>query len=84
MTRHDVGKLKGGDRVKVGDKLGTVVIPHEPEWIDHKLMRAHHTRAFRKELQGADVQFDGEPGCSYYIHAASIHLLENAESEALT
>jgi len=71
MTRHDVGKLKGGDRVKVGDKLGTVVSPHEPEWIDHK------TRAFRKELQGADVQFDGEPGCSYYIHAASIHLLEN-------
>ena len=70
MTRHDVGKLNSRDRVRVGDKLGTVVSPHEPEWIDHK------TRAFRKEFQGADIQFDGEPGCAYYIHAASIEILE--------
>lgn len=70
MTRYDVGKLNRGDRVTVGGKLGTVTRPHEPEWIDHK------TRAFRKEFQGADIQFDGEPGYSVYIHAASITILE--------
>lgn len=67
MTKYDVGKLKRGDRVVVDSKMGTVVSPHEPEWIDHK------TRAFRKEFQGADIQFDGELH-STYIHADRIEL----------
>jgi hypothetical protein len=70
MTRYDVGKLNRGDRVTVGGKLGTVTSPHEPEWIDNK------TKEFRKEFQGADIQFDGEPGHSVYIHADSITILE--------
>jgi hypothetical protein len=69
MTKHDVGKLNSGDRVTVGGKLGTVTSPHEPEWIDHK------TQAFRKELRGADIQFDGETGSSVYIHADSIAII---------
>jgi hypothetical protein len=77
MTRYDIGKLNYGDRVTVDGKSGTVTSPHEPEWIDHK------TRAFRKEFQGADIQFDGELGCSVYIHADSITILRaNAIGEA--
>lgn len=60
----------------VGGKLGTVTSPHEPEWIDQK------TKAFRKEFQGADIQFYGEPGYSVYIHADSITILE-ADAEPI-
>jgi len=70
MTKYDVGKLKRGDRVVVDGKTGTVLSPHEPEWVDHK------TRAFRKELQGADIQFDQE-WRSTYIHADRIELPNN-------
>jgi hypothetical protein len=31
----------------------------------------HRTRAFRKELHGADIHFGGEPWATY-IHAADI------------
>lgn len=52
LNKSDVGVLKRGVRVKVGGRCGSVFNAHEPEWIDHK------TRAFRKELQGADISFD--------------------------
>ena len=65
MTRYDVGKLNCGDRVIVENELGTVINPHEPEWIDHR------TKAFKKEFQGADIRFDGE-NRSVYIHAEKI------------
>jgi hypothetical protein len=56
MTKYDVGKLNRHDRVIADGRIGTVTSVHEPEWIDHK------TRGFRKELQGADIEFDHELG----------------------
>ena len=78
MTKYDVGILKQGDLVRVKGRAGVVSSPHEPEWIEHR------TKAFKKELQGADIHFDGEHG-STYIHAADIELVTpNAGSEGLT
>lgn len=70
LTKYDIGKLKRGMRVKVGDKLGTVCDPHEPTWIDHR------TRAFMHVLQGADITFDGDAHGTY-IHCANIEILAN-------
>lgn len=67
LNKSDVGVLKRGVRVKVGGRCGSVFNAHEPEWIDHK------TRAFRKELQGADISFDDECGFRY-VHANEISL----------
>lgn len=68
MTKYDVGVLKQGDRVRVKGRDGVVSSPHEPEWIEHR------TNAFKKELQGASIRFDGEHW-STYIHAADIELV---------
>lgn len=73
LTKYDIGKLKRGVRVKAGERNGTVVSEHESQWRDHK------TRAWRHELQGADIAFDDEPGCSRYIHCDQIEILANAE-----
>jgi hypothetical protein len=70
MTKYDLGKLKRHDRVIADGRIGTVTSVHEPEWIDHK------TRGFRKEFQGADIEFDHELGRSVYIHADGISILE--------
>lgn len=64
MDKFQVGVLKRGDSVVAAGRKATVVSPHEPEWIDHK------TRAFRKELQGADVKF--EDGQYAYVHAGDL------------
>ena len=64
MNKFQVGVLQRGDSVTVAGRKAIVVSPHEPEWIDHK------TRAFCKELQGADVKF--EDGQCVYVHAADL------------
>ncbi|MDI1301994.1 MAG: hypothetical protein PSX71_08825 [bacterium] len=52
MNKSDVGVLNRGDAVIVDGSAGIVVSVHEPEWVNNK------TRAFCKELQGADIKFD--------------------------
>ena len=68
MTKYDIGELKNGTRVTVGNRQGTVVSAHEPEWRDHR------TQAWMHVLQGADITFDDEKGCSRYIHCDKIDL----------
>lgn len=70
LSSTDVGLLKRGVRVKVGEKFGTIYDAHEPEWIDHK------TKAFRKELQGASISFDGETRGFTYVHISEICLVQ--------
>ena len=69
MTKYDIGELKGGTRVIVDGKTGTVVSPHEPEWRDHR------TKMWMHVLQGADITFEDEKGCAYYIHCDKIDLI---------
>lgn len=76
LTKYDIGKLKHGVRVKVGDRTGTVVSEHEPQWRDHK------TRAWMHELQGADIAFDDDPGSSCYIHCGEIEILANIQGDS--
>ena len=71
MNKYEVGKLETGMQVMVGGQVGVVTGVHEPEWIDHK------TKAFRKELQGADVRFSGDEGCRGYVWAEDITILSN-------
>lgn len=74
LSKHDVGLLCHGSRVRVGARLATVVSPHEPQWIDH------NTKAFTKVLQGADVGFDDEPTpLGVYVHVADMVLLDEAD-----
>jgi hypothetical protein len=68
LTPNDIGKLKRGDRVKVGNRFGTVIDPHEPQWIDHK------TKAQMHVLQGADIRFDDDHS-NTYIHCAEIEII---------
>ena len=72
MNKFQVGVLQRGDSVTVSGRKAIVVSPHEPEWIDHE------TRAFRKELQGADVKF--EDGQYAYVHA--VDLTPNVRNKA--
>jgi hypothetical protein len=78
LTRYDVGKLKPGMRVTAAGKLGTVRNVHEPSWVDHR------TRAFRQELQSADITLDDEaPYASGIVPSRSfscgeIQILHNA------
>lgn len=69
LNANDVGVLKRNTRVKVGDRYGLVFNAHEPQWIDHK------TKAFRKELQGADIAFDDEKSGLRYVHANEISIV---------
>jgi hypothetical protein len=69
MDKYDIGKLKSGTRVKVGNRQGTVHSGHEPQWRDHQ------TKMWMHVLQGADVIFDDEKNCSRYIHCNEIELI---------
>lgn len=71
LTKYDIGKLSQGVRVSVDGRLGTVSREHEPQWRDHK------TRRWMHELQGADITFDDEKGCSRYIHCDKITIIDN-------
>lgn len=70
LSYTDVGLLKRGVRVKVGKKLGAVYDAHEPEWIDYK------TKAFKKELRGASILFDGETRGLTYVDIGKIDLVQ--------
>lgn len=69
LTPSDTGKLQHKMRVKVGERVGTVVSVHEPQWRDHK------TRTDQHVLQGADIAFDDQPGRSEYVHCDKIEIL---------